>query len=60
MNSHTTGYQTIATTDNQVVIGKNNDIGSSSTEPDSGNYALVIGNGTGISTSLRSNALTVD
>ena len=66
--SHTAGLRTIALHNNQFVIGKYNKatVSGSGTEAspytytDVGDYPFIIGNGTGNSTSSRSNAFTVD
>ena len=60
--SHASGDMTFATQDYQTVIGKYNKrtVDNSGDEPvyDAGNYAFIIGNGTGPIS--RSNAFTVD
>lgn len=66
--SHAQNMYTIATENNQTVIGKYNSAtvsGSGTTEDpytysDVGNYAFIVGNGTRNTTADRSNALTVD
>lgn len=66
--SHAQNMYTIATEQNQTVIGKYNSAtvsGSGTTEDpytysDVGNYAFIIGNGTSNTTANRSNALMVD
>ena len=59
--SHAEGYYTIANHRAQHVFGEYN-IADASTEPANirGNYVEIIGNGTGISASSRSNARTLD
>ena len=52
--SHAEGYYTTAASESQHVQGKYNTVDSSNT------YAHIIGNGTGNTTSKRSNAHTVD
>ena len=52
--SHAQNLGTIAASGNQTAIGKYN------VADDSDEYALIIGNGTGIADNNRSNALTVD
>lgn len=67
-NAHSQNCYTVATEDNQTVIGKYNKVtrnGSGTTNDpyvytNAGNYAFIIGNGTGDETANRSNALTVD
>ena len=67
-NSHTQNVYTVATEQAQTVIGKYNAAtrsgsGTSAnpyTYTNVGNYAFIIGNGSGDDTASRSNALTVD
>lgn len=66
--AHAQNYRTVATTNYQTVIGKYNVATRSGSgtnaDPyvytDTGNFALVIGNGSDDDTNSRSNALTVD
>lgn len=57
-NSHAGGYATIAQRASQTVIGEFNEADTGSQAYDKGDYAFIIGNGTG--NNARSNALTVD
>lgn len=67
-NAHSQNCYTVATENNQTVIGKYNTAtrtGSGTTaDPyvytNAGDYAFIIGNGSGDATANRSNALTVD
>lgn len=52
--SHAQNAYTIAASDNQTALGKYN------VEDSSGDYAVIVGNGAGTSSSQRSNALTTD
>ena len=68
ITSYAHGYKVIATEDYQTVIGKYNAATRSGSGTDAspyvytnaGNYAFIIGKGTGDTTANRSNALTVD
>ena len=52
--SHAQNEHSIALSDSQTVLGKNN------VEDANGTYAVIVGNGTAPNVSARSNALTVD
>lgn len=59
------GYETVVNNNYNTVIGKYNKAtvtgsGASATYSNVGDYAFIIGNGTGNTTAARSNALTVD
>lgn len=66
--SHASGYKCVATESYQTVVGKFNAATRSGSgtdaDPyeytDAGDYAFIVGNGTGDATEERSNALTVD
>lgn len=57
-NAHAFGLRTTANSKNQIALGKYNVEDTPDPNTGYGDYALIIGNGTGIN--ARSNALTVD
>lgn len=59
-SSHTGGHGTRANSRSQTVIGEYNTVDSAGSASTRGDYAFIIGNGTGTSTSNRSNAFAVD
>lgn len=59
-NSHAQNLGTQAQSKSQTVIGEYNELERSVVPMSRGNYAFVIGNGTGDDALYRSNALTVD